>query len=123
SRPRRCENADRAGDGWPHFPPWPPTRSSRPPEVVRLVSDFYQSSAQFKRELDRLSTLLTNASMVLPSDQDASGRTLGAEELKCLAEAIASGTLTSTKGKFTKTFEKEFAQKMGPKFPTQNLFG
>jgi perosamine synthetase len=70
-----------------------------------------------------LSTLLTNASMVLPSDQDASGRTLGAEELRCLADAIASGTLTSTKGKFTKTFEEEFAKKIGAKFAYANSSG
>jgi dTDP-4-amino-4,6-dideoxygalactose transaminase len=61
--------------------------------------------------------------MVLPSDQDASGRTLGAEELKCLADAIASGTLTSTKGKFTKTFEEEFAKKIGAKFAYANSSG
>ncbi len=36
--------------------------------------------------------------MTLPSDQEASGRMLGAEELDALAEAIRSGTLTSTKG-------------------------
>jgi perosamine synthetase len=70
-----------------------------------------------------LSTLLTNASMVLPSDKDASGRTLGAEELRCLADAIASGTLTSTKGKFTKTFEEEFAKKIGAKFAYANSSG
>lgn len=70
-----------------------------------------------------MSTLLTHANMVLPSDQDASGRTLGAEELKCLADAIASGTLTSTKGKFTKTFEEEFAKKIGAKFAYANSSG
>ncbi len=70
-----------------------------------------------------MSTLLTKASMVLPSDQDASGRTLGAEELRCLADAIASGTLTSTKGKFTKTFEEEFAKKIGAKFAYANSSG
>jgi dTDP-4-amino-4,6-dideoxygalactose transaminase len=61
--------------------------------------------------------------MVLPSDQDASGRTLGAEELRCLADAIGSGTLTSTKGKFTKTFEEEFAKKIGAKFAYANSSG
>jgi hypothetical protein len=40
--------------------------------------------------------------MTLPSDQDASGRTLGGEELEALAAAIRSGTLTSTKGTFVK---------------------
>jgi perosamine synthetase len=66
---------------------------------------------------------MTNAGMVLPSDQDASGRTLGAEELKCLADAIASGTLTSTKGTFTKTFEEGFARKIGTKFAYANSSG
>jgi perosamine synthetase len=63
-----------------------------------------------------LSTLLTNVGMQLPSDQEASGRTLGHEELNYLAEVIASGTLTSTKGKFVKRFEDEFAKKLGVKF-------
>jgi dTDP-4-amino-4,6-dideoxygalactose transaminase len=49
----------------------------------------------------------------LPSDQDSSGRTLGDEEIKLVAEAIESGTLTSTKGKFTKQFEQEFAKMLG----------
>jgi dTDP-4-amino-4,6-dideoxygalactose transaminase len=44
----------------------------------------------------------------LPSDQEASGRTLGDEELALLAEAIRSGTLTSTKGTFVKSLEREF---------------
>src|SRR5262245_47638183 len=44
----------------------------------------------------------------LPSDQDASGRTLGAEELALLAEVIGSGTLTSTKGRFVREFEERF---------------
>jgi dTDP-4-amino-4,6-dideoxygalactose transaminase len=61
--------------------------------------------------------------MVLPSDQEASGRTLDQEEMKCLAEVIASGTLTSTKGKFTKTFEEEFAKKIGVKFAYANSSG
>ena len=51
----------------------------------------------------------------LPSDQDATGRTLGDEEIKLLAEVIESGTLTSTKGKFVRQFEIEFANKLGVK--------
>lgn len=51
----------------------------------------------------------------LPSDQDASGRTLGDEEIRALAETIRSGTLTSTKGRFVKTFESEFARLLGVK--------
>jgi dTDP-4-amino-4,6-dideoxygalactose transaminase len=52
----------------------------------------------------------------LPSDQDASGRTLGAEELALLSEVIESGTLTSTKGNFVKTLEESFARKLGVKY-------
>jgi dTDP-4-amino-4,6-dideoxygalactose transaminase len=49
----------------------------------------------------------------LPSDQDSSGRTLGAEEIELVAQAIRSGTLTSTKGKFTRTLEQRFAELHG----------
>ncbi len=49
----------------------------------------------------------------LPSDQDSTGRTLGDEEIKLLGEAIDSGTLTSTKGKFVREFETRFAELMG----------
>ena len=49
----------------------------------------------------------------LPSDQDASGRTLGDEEIARVAEAIRSGTLTSTKGNFTRSFEVRFAELCG----------
>src|SRR5215831_4522724 len=55
-------------------------------------------------------TLLT-----LPSDQDASGRTLGEEELALLATAIHSGTLTSTKGSFVPMLERQFADVLGVK--------
>lgn len=53
--------------------------------------------------------------MMLPSDQDSSGRTLGAEELRYLTEAIESGTLSTTKGKFGKMLEKAFAEALGAK--------
>jgi dTDP-4-amino-4,6-dideoxygalactose transaminase len=49
----------------------------------------------------------------LPSDQDASGRDLGLEELAFVGEAIESGTLTSTKGQFVKRLEFEFAEITG----------
>ena len=49
----------------------------------------------------------------LPSDQNATGRTLGSEEIAALVEAIESGTLTSTKGQFVKQFEERFAQELG----------
>ena len=51
--------------------------------------------------------------MTLPSDQNATGRTLGAEEIARVAEAINSGVLTSTKGTFTKQLEAEFAALLG----------
>jgi perosamine synthetase len=51
----------------------------------------------------------------LPSDQDATGRTLGDEELRMLAEALRSGALTSTRGKFVKAFESRFAGMIGAK--------
>lgn len=54
--------------------------------------------------------------MKLPSDQDSTGRTLGAEELELLQKVINSGTLTSTKGTFVKQLETEFAKKLGSKY-------
>jgi dTDP-4-amino-4,6-dideoxygalactose transaminase len=51
----------------------------------------------------------------LPSDQDATGRTFDQVELDYLRQALDSGVLTSTKGHFTKTFEKEFAELLGVK--------
>src|SRR5216117_540561 len=51
--------------------------------------------------------------LTLPSDQEASGRTLGAEEIALVAQAIRSGTLTSTKGTFVKTLEGRFADLLG----------
>ncbi len=51
--------------------------------------------------------------LTLPSDQDATGRSLGEEEIALVTEALRSGTLTSTKGQFTKTLEERFAKMMG----------
>jgi dTDP-4-amino-4,6-dideoxygalactose transaminase len=53
------------------------------------------------------------AKIQLPSDQDSSGRELGDDEMLALAAAIESGTLTSTKGRFVKRLEQEFAAYMG----------
>jgi perosamine synthetase len=53
--------------------------------------------------------------MTLPSDSDASGRTLGQEELAFLADAIASGTLNSTKGTAVAAFERALARTIGVK--------
>ncbi len=49
----------------------------------------------------------------LPNDQDASGRSLGAEELQALAAVISSGVLTSTKGSQVKELERRFAERLG----------
>lgn len=57
-----------------------------------------------------------NAPLPLPSDQDHTGRTLGAEEILAVTEAIQSGTLTATKGTFTKELECDFAGAIGTKF-------
>ncbi|MBX3416821.1 MAG: DegT/DnrJ/EryC1/StrS family aminotransferase [Pirellulaceae bacterium] len=51
----------------------------------------------------------------LPSDQDASGRTLGDEEIRLLADVIEKGVLTSTKGNYVREFEQKFAQRLGVK--------
>src|SRR2546427_11086840 len=58
-------------------------------------------------------TLSETTPLTLPSDQEASGRTLGDEEIALVAEAIRSGTLTSTKGTFVKTLEGRFADLLG----------
>lgn len=48
-----------------------------------------------------------------PSDQDASGRSLGADELEALERVIRSGVLTCTKGTFVRDFERDFAALIG----------
>ena len=49
----------------------------------------------------------------LPSDQEASGRSLGAEELALLEAVIESGCLTSTKGTMVRSLEDRFAEMLG----------
>lgn len=49
----------------------------------------------------------------LPSDQDASGRDLGDDEMVKLGIALESGTLNSTKGSFVKELEARFAEHLG----------
>jgi dTDP-4-amino-4,6-dideoxygalactose transaminase len=53
--------------------------------------------------------------ITLPSDQDSTGRTFGDEEIAAVTEALRSGTLTSTKGKFVRNFELRFAEMLGVK--------
>lgn len=52
----------------------------------------------------------------LPNDQDISGRTFGAEEIAAITEVLQSGVLITTKGKFSKMLEEEFAKKIGVKY-------
>lgn len=52
----------------------------------------------------------------LPSDQDISGRTFGAEEIAAVTEVLESGTLITTKGKFGKLLEEAFAEKLGARY-------
>jgi dTDP-4-amino-4,6-dideoxygalactose transaminase len=54
--------------------------------------------------------------VILPSDQEASGRTLGQEEMAQLVKVLESGTLTCTKGPAAKTLENRFAEMMGSKY-------
>ena len=51
--------------------------------------------------------------LTLPSDQNASGRSLGDEELTQLARVIRSGTLTATRGFAVAELEKRFASLLG----------
>lgn len=50
---------------------------------------------------------------VLPSFRDASGRTMGEEEITALAEVVKSGRLSFLTGPRTAEFEKAFAEKYG----------
>ena len=58
-------------------------------------------------------TNATEKNIVLPSDQEASGRTLGQEELDLVAEAIGAGKLFAPKGTFVKELEARFADLVG----------
>lgn len=59
------------------------------------------------------STLSQDELLTLPSDQDATGRTFGDEELALVSEALRCGTLTCTKGTFVNTLERDFASLVG----------
>ena len=58
-----------------------------------------------------------------PSDQDASGRSFGDEELEALAEVLRSGVLTSTKGRFVRELEERFAAQVGVRFAVATSSG
>jgi perosamine synthetase len=53
------------------------------------------------------------ATVTLPNDQEASGRSFDDAELELVAEALRSGTLTSTKGTLVNRFEKAVAELIG----------
>jgi len=53
--------------------------------------------------------------IVLPSDQNATGRSFGEEEIAFLADVIRSGKLFSVSGTFVKALEKRFAETLGVK--------
>jgi len=55
----------------------------------------------------------TDDGLALPDDQNSTGRTLGEAELARLADVIASGTLTSTKGRQVPELEQRFAALLG----------
>lgn len=49
----------------------------------------------------------------VPSDQDASGRSLGEAEISAVRDAIESGVLTSTRGHWVAALEQRFAEILG----------
>jgi perosamine synthetase len=51
--------------------------------------------------------------VLLPSDQDSSGRSFGEEEVARVREVLDSGTLTATKGRMVKHFAEQFARMLG----------
>jgi perosamine synthetase len=59
------------------------------------------------------STLDRGVRTPFPSDQDASGRTLGADEIAAVRAVLESGVLTSTKGTNVATLERSFAELLG----------
>jgi dTDP-4-amino-4,6-dideoxygalactose transaminase len=60
--------------------------------------------------------MLEEAMITLPSDQEASGRSFGREEIEELVKVIESGTLTCTKGTACATLEKRFAELLGARY-------
>ena len=60
-----------------------------------------------------MSVLQGVPTVALPSDQDASGRQLGEEEIELLIKVIRSGTLTCTKGTMVRRFQDDFGKLVG----------
>ncbi len=69
----------------------------------------------FARIINVMQTVIETRKISLPNDQDISGRSFGIEELNAVKEVLESGTLITTKGKYGKLFEHDFAKKMGVK--------
>lgn len=93
----------------PAAPPAPPAASAR---VVALLT----AAAPTPTTSDAAPVAAApTTAVVLPSDGDASGRTLGEDEVALAAATIRRGTLNSTRGTMVTTFERRFAQWLGSK--------
>lgn len=56
---------------------------------------------------------MSHATPPLPSERDATGRTLGSEELELLRQVIESGTLFGPNGTMVRQFERELSERFG----------
>ena len=77
---------------------------------TRLVEKYNDRTAVDRY---RLETAPTQVPPTFPSDQDATGRTLGDEEIAAVTEVIRSGCLFSVRGTMVKKFEAGFAGMIG----------
>jgi perosamine synthetase len=95
----------------------PARLAERYPDSKRYGEHCENFCTSFEKVISNVATDLTTEleRIQLPSDQDATGRGLGDEEMLALAGAIESGTLTSTKGQYVKRLEDRFAGYMGVK--------
>jgi len=66
--------------------------------------------------MSKAQTSLTAETIGLPSDQNASGRSFGEEEIALISDVIRSGTLFSVSGAVVKNLEKRFAKVLGVKY-------
>ena len=60
-----------------------------------------------------VTTMTEMGRQAMPSDQDASGRTLGESEIAAVRDALESGVLTSTRGPWVAALEQRFAEILG----------
>jgi perosamine synthetase len=68
-----------------------------------------------KKMSNSRAALAADRPITLPSDQNATGRSFGEEEMGFLADVIRNGTLFSVSGTFVKDLEKSFARTLGVK--------